>query len=35
LARPTVGSSPLPSPSSFPSTHYKNAFQPVMPISGR
>jgi hypothetical protein len=35
LARPTVGSSPLPSPSSFPSTHYKNSFQPVMPISGR
>jgi hypothetical protein len=27
------GVSPLPPPSSFPSTHYKNAFQPMMPIT--
>jgi hypothetical protein len=29
---PTIGQSPLPPPSSFPSTHYQNAFKPVQPI---
>jgi hypothetical protein len=29
------GSSNLPPPGSFPSTHYKSPIQPVMPISGR
>jgi hypothetical protein len=32
---PHFGSSPYPPPSSFPSTHYKSPFQPVMPISGK
>jgi hypothetical protein len=35
FSRPTIGSSTLPAPGSFPSTHYKNAFQPVMPVSGQ
>jgi hypothetical protein len=29
---PHVGQSPLPAPSSFPSTHYPNKFQPLKPI---
>jgi hypothetical protein len=27
-----IGQSPFPSPDSFPSTHYPNKLQPVMPI---
>jgi hypothetical protein len=27
-----TGVSPLPTPASFPSTHYKNAFKPVLPM---
>jgi hypothetical protein len=27
-----IGQSPYPAPSSFPSTHYPNKFQPVRPI---
>ena len=29
---PHYGTSPLPPATSFPSTHYKNSFQPVAPI---
>jgi hypothetical protein len=29
---PVIGQSPYPAPSSFPSTHYPNKFQPVKPI---
>jgi hypothetical protein len=32
MKSPGLGSSPLPSPSSFPSTRYKSPFQPVAPI---
>jgi len=31
IGMPVVGQSALPAPSSFPSTKYKNSFQPVMP----
>jgi hypothetical protein len=34
LSRPVIGQSPLPSPSSFPSTHYKSPIQPQMPVMG-
>jgi hypothetical protein len=31
-SKPRIGQSPLPPPSSFPSTQYKDALQPVLPI---
>jgi hypothetical protein len=33
LTSPHVGVSPLPPVSSFPSTHYKNSFQPLPPFT--
>jgi hypothetical protein len=33
LTGPHFGTSPLPPASSYPSTHYKNFFPPVMPIT--
>jgi hypothetical protein len=34
FSKPVLGQSPLPPPSSFPSTHYKSPIQPQMPIMG-
>ncbi len=30
---PTIGHSPLPPPGAFPSTHFKNPFQPLPPFT--
>lgn len=34
-AAPTIGHSPLPPPGAFPSTHFKNPFQPLPPFTPR
>ncbi|HEV3116871.1 MAG TPA: hypothetical protein VGY58_07465 [Gemmataceae bacterium] len=34
FSRPVIGQSPLPSPGSFPSTHYTSPIQPQMPVMG-